>query len=292
MMIKDFVKKICVDLSFGLYQRGILKMSHPIDVMSIEDTIAELANSDKSLVRFGDGELVMMKGKGIHFQNSDEKLAEDLRRIIQLDEPGLMVAIQDIFGTLQLYRKESQDFWKEHLLFYRKYYEQYCRAGKKYAAAYFSRCYITMGDKSKCDKWFASIREIWKDKDVILIEGATTHNGVGNDLFSGCRSVKRIICPSVNAYGKLDKIKEECMKQDPKSLFLVSLGPTAKPLVEYLYFNNRRAIDIGQIDFEYEMFLAGATKKLHLPKHDLLTEEDNRKKGLDKYLDEIVVKID
>ena len=41
-----------------------------------------------------------------------------------------------------------------------------------------------------------------KDRDVIICEGEKTRMGVGNDLLDNCKSIKRIICPSENAFDK------------------------------------------------------------------------------------------
>ena len=153
-----------------------------------------------------------------------------------------------------------------------------------------SGCYITIDDKSKCQSWFEEIKHIWKDKDVIIVEGTTTHNGVGNDLFDLTRSVCRIIAPPKNAYDRLDEIYDECLKQDTAKdkLFLVTLGPAAKKLVYKLYKSGHRAIDIGQLDMEYEMYLMKATKKVPIFKHRIVGDKANREAGYDKYLGEII----
>ena len=221
---------------------------------------------------------------------SNLELANDLKEIIAYKEDNLLVSVQDIFNGVEQYVPKSRDFWKDHLLFYRKLYLKYCNPAKVYASTSFSRCYITIDDKSKCQSWFEEIKHIWKDKDVIIVEGTTTHNGVGNDLFDLTRSVCRIIAPPKNAYDRLDEIYDECLKQDTAKdkLFLVTLGPAAKKLVYKLYKSGHRAIDIGQLDMEYEMYLMKATKKVPIFKHRIVGDKANREAGYDKYLGEII----
>ena len=126
----------------------------------------------------------------------------------------------------------------------------------------------------------------------MVVEGAGTHNGVTNDLLDTARSVQRVICPPKNSYSVYDTILEACQKFDKDKLFLVSLGAAAKPLAQDLYGAGYRVIDIGNLDNEYEWFLEGTTVKHDVPKIKILTEEDNRKAGFDKYLGEIAVRIE
>ena len=293
-MIKSAVKKILAEIAYSLRRftdtLGITKPT--MKVMSVDETLDELINTEKSLVRFGDGELTVIRGRGIEFQNVNEELRQDLIDVIGYQYDNLMVSIQDIFEGLSMYVPKSQFFWKDHLLFYRSYYKKYCNPNRIYASTSFSRAYITIADKSQSVRWFEKAKKIWQDKDVVIVEGVTTHNGAGNDLFDGCKSVRRIICPPTNAYERLSEIKAECMKMPKDMLFLVTLGPAAKPLVRDLFLEGYRVIDIGQIDSEYDMFLAKATEKISFEKGKVISIEDNRKMGFDKYLDEIIVRIE
>lgn len=293
-MIKRIVKKVLIESIYAFRRlTDSIRLTRPtVNVMSVDETLEELINTDKSLVRFGDGELTVIRGRGIEFQNVDEKLRTDLADVIGYQYDDLMVSIQDIFEGLSLYVPKSQAFWKEHLFFYRSYYKKYCNHNRIYASTSFSRAYITIADKSQSGGWFEKAKKIWQGKDVVIVEGVTTHNGAGNDLFYGCNSVKRIICPPTNAYERLSEIKAECLKMPKEMLFLVTLGPAAKPLVRDLFLEGYRVIDIGQIDSEYEMFLAKATEKMSLAKSKVISIEENRKMGFDKYLNEIIVRIE
>ena len=102
-------------------------------------------------------------------------------------------------------------------------------------------------------------------KDVLIIEGEKTRVGIGNDLLNNCKSIRRIICPVTNAFSVYDKILESTLKFDKNILILIALGPTATVLAYDLYKHNYRAIDIGHIDIEYELFLRKAKHTLKIP---------------------------
>ena len=290
--LRRSIKDVIAYIDYWFYQTGIKKMSHPIRVMSVSETISELKNSEKSLVRFGDGEVAMMRGVSLKLQNQAPELIDRMKDIIGYKNEGLMVSIQDIFDGLELYAPASRQFWRDHLLFCRKYYEKYCSADRVYCSTSFSRCYITINDKSQCLEWFEGIRDIWSQKNVVVVEGAATHNGVTNNLLDKAASVERIVCPPKNAYSAYDRILEACKKCDKSKLFLLSLGATAKPLAQDLFNEGYRVIDIGNLDIEYEWYLMGATEKVEIPKNKILTVEENEKAGFDKYLLEIKERIE
>ena len=289
-MIKKQIKGIIAHLVYLLYKNKVLKTD--IRVQSIDETIDELITTNKSMVRFGDGEMTMMMGKNLQLENHQQQLADSMMRIIGYEHDNLMVAICNIFGNLDIYRKESQEFWKDHLVVRRKEYVKLCNPKKVYGNATISRCYYMYQDKSKCAEQFERIRQIWKDKDIVVVEGSRTHNGVGNDLLDTAKSVVRIIGPSKDAYLRIEQIYEECCKFSKEHLILISLGAAAKPLTERLYLEGYRVLDIGNLDMEYEWFLMKAKTKVKISKHEVVGEEANRKAGYEKYLNEIKVMIE
>ena len=284
--------KNCVAaVAYSMYQHHILHMKHEIHVMTVEETIDALLHSEKSLVRFGDGEFAMMRGVNLVLQKSDAALTGKMQEILRNEDPELIVTIPEIFDGLSMYRKQSRTFWKDHLLFCRKLYDQYCISELPYGSTSFSRPYITAseGEKKKCVYYFRQIREIWKDRKLFVVEVAATHNGVGNDLLSEAESVRRLICPPRNAYDHMAEITVTALKLiQPDEMVLVSLGPAAKPLVMELHQKDIRVLDIGNLDKEYEWFLMKADDKCALPKNEILGRQANVEAGYTEYLDQIV----
>lgn len=285
MKVKRWMKDIAALIDYGLYRIGIRKCS--IKVHSIEETIDELIRTDKSMVRFGDGEITMIRGRSLKLQKVEPEIIEGLKRIVGYQYEGLIVTIPEIFDDLSIYRKESRQFWRDHLLFSRKVYERYCNKDRAYYNTSVSRFYYALEDKSKCGEWIEGIRQIWKDKDVVVVEGERTHNGVGNDLLDTARSVERIIGPASDAYGRMDEIIACCRKYPKDRLFLVSLGVAAKFFAETMFLEGYRVLDIGNLDMEYEWYLKQTKLKEPIPKHDVVGEKANEEAGYGEYLKQI-----
>jgi len=289
MGMKRKIKDILAAVVYFLYEKGILH--NTIRVHSIDETLDELIKTEKSMVRFGDGEILMIKGGSLVLQKASPEIGEGLSEILGYQYDDLMVTIPDIFVSLSEHRKESRQFWRDHLLFCRKVYRRYCNPDRIYGSTFLSRCYYFVEDKKDCGRWFAKVRKIWENKEIVVVEGSRTHNGVGNDLLDPAAGVERIICPPSDAYGALDRILAACEQFDKSKMFLISAGVAAKFLALELFRKGYRVVDIGNLDMEYEWFLRKADRKIPLEKHEIVEEEANRAAGYDTYLQQIKYRI-
>lgn len=274
---------------YFLYEKNILH--NKIRVHSIDETIDELLSTEKSMVRFGDGEIVMIKGVDLMLQKASAEIADGLKEILAYRYDDLIVTIPGIFDTLSDHHKASRQFWRDHLFFCRKTYETYCDPNRVYGTTFVSRCYYFAKDRTPCDAWFAKIRKIWENRDVVIVEGVRTHNGVGNDLLDTAKSIERVICPPSDAYSAIPAILEACTTYGKDRLFLLSVGVAAKFLAAELFRQGYRVLDIGNLDMEYEWYVRRTPGKIKLEKHELISEEANRAAGYTEYLEQIKVRI-
>ncbi|RSK04009.1 General stress protein A [Streptococcus gordonii] len=235
-----------------------------ISVLSIDQSLDYLLEKGASVVRFGDGEMDLIAGRGIPYQEYDPELSARLREMMAMEsDERLMVCLSDVFTGLERYSIDAQNFWTAHLQHHLADYLEICRS-TWYGSTFISRPYIDLEDKTPSAGYFAKLKQLWQDKDLLIVEGLTSRSGVGNDLFDGAKSIKRIICPSRNAYSKLEAIKQAVREHVDNRLILIMLGPTAKVLVYDLFQEGYRALDIGHIDSEYEWFQMGASHKIRL----------------------------
>lgn len=245
-----------------------LRLAEPeerqISVLSIDQSLDYLLEKAASVVRFGDGEMDLIAGRSIPYQDFDPELSARLREMMSMkSDEHMMICLPDVFTGLERYSIDAKNFWKAHLQHHLADYLEICRS-TWYGSTFISRPYIDLEDKTPSAGYFAKLKKLWQDKDLLIVEGLTSRSGVGNDLFDGARSIKRIICPSRNAYSKLEAIKQAVREHVDNRLILTMLGPTAKVLVYDLVQEGYRALDIGHIDSEYEWFQMGASHKIKL----------------------------
>lgn len=287
--MKRKIKDMLAAIVYFLYEKGILH--NRIQVHTVDETIDELLHTNKSMVRFGDGEIVMIKGGSLMLQKASPEIARGLAEILRYTEEDLIVTIPGVFETLSDHRKASRQFWRDHLLFCRKIYEKYCNPNRIYYNTFVSRCYYYLEDRDGVGAQFAKIRKIWENKDIVIVEGERTHNGVGNDLFDTARSIERIICPPSDAYGAVPAILDACTNYGKDRLFVLSVGVAAKFLTVELFQRGYRALDIGNMDMEYEWYVRRAPGKIRLEKHELISEQENREAGYEEYLEQIKARV-
>lgn len=244
-----------------------------IMVKDIDQTLDYIMENQSSIIRFGDGEMDVMLGKSIPYQVYDENLASQLKEIISLQsDEKLVIGLPNVFADRSNFTPAAEAFWKGHLEHHLKDYVELARADW-YGTTFVSRPYIDYVDKSQSFSQFEKLKQIWKDKDILIVEGVTSRSGVGNDLFDGANSIKRIICPSHNAYARIEEIQEAVLQYAENRLILCMLGPTAKILSYNLFKKGYRVLDIGHIDSEYEWMKMGVDTKVKL--HHKHTAEHN-----------------
>ena len=233
-----------------------------IMVKDIDQTLDYIIENQSSIIRFGDGEMDLMLGKSIPYQVYDENLASQLKEIISLQsDEKLVIGLPNVFADRSNFTPAAEAFWKGHLEHHLKDYVELARAGW-YGTTFVSRPYIDYVDKSQSFSQFEKLKQIWKNEDILIVEGVTSRSGVGNDLFDGANSIKRIICPSHNAYSRIEEIQEAVLQYAENRLILCMLGPTAKILSYNLFKKGYRVLDIGHIDSEYEWMKMGADTKV------------------------------
>lgn len=243
-------------------------------VLSFSETINYIVENECSVSRFGDGELgIIDQNHSPGFQKLDKKMSDQLKVALKnTNQRDLLICIPYVFDPNNLIFRtdESRKWWSKYLLLNRNQWYQKLDFSYTYGAASFTRLYMADREKDseKMKNYFNSIKSIWENKNLLIIEGEGTRMGVGNDLFRNSGQVKRIIAPSKDAFSKYDLIFNSAidfLKDNEDYMCLLALGPTASIMSQDICRYGFRAIDIGHIDTEYEWFLRNYSNKEAIP---------------------------
>lgn len=240
------------------------KKEYEIDVMNTEETLYDIINNRKSIARFGDGEFSLIFGRDLNFQKYSPEIEMKYREILKaLPEKTKYcnVAIPYVYKSLKGFNLKSKEFWTQYYRENKKAIYPLLNNEYKYADAQVTRIYINRKDKNESAKYFALWKSLWKDKDVLLVEGELSRFGVGNDLFDEVKSLKRILCPPSNAFDYYKEIKEAIQRHGKDKLVLLVLGPTATILAYDLAQIGYWVIDSGNLDMEYEWLNRGVSQQ-------------------------------
>lgn len=269
------VKKICeLEREIGKLKIRIHNMLYELGlkpgpiIRPAEELLEVLIKEKKSLSRYGDGELeIMQKRERPWFQNTDEKLAKRLQDVFCCEDERIMIALSDNFGNLDSYTEVAADAIRLYLADgIREKLMRSIDSNRVYYDAYVTRPYMMYRDKQYAERIFSLFKRLWKNREILLVEGRYAYSGIRNDLFAGAADVRRIIAPAKNAFSVYDEILEIAERYAGKNtLALISLGPTATVLAYDLAMRGIQAVDIGQLDNEYEWYLRGVDERTEIP---------------------------
>ena len=294
--IKEIIKysRLYIRYIYGKIYLHFHKLDY--NIMSINDSLEYIIKNKCSVIRFGDGEFMYINGKPIVYQEINSELTNRLKNCLNYDKDDILICIPGQIMSRDDLVCKSKWHWTYRIAKDFKIYST-LDIKRRYGNTNISRPYIVFKDKSNVKVIFDLLKELWNEKNILLVEGEYSRTGVGNDLFDNAKSLNRIICPAENAYRLYNNILTSVIKNAKKIdnlIILLAIGPTAKPLCMDLTKNGLWTIDIGHLDSEYEWFLRKETKKVLIRnKHTADTLDSTIEDCLDiKYLESILEKVE
>lgn len=275
----------------------LIKKSAKPDVFDSLKTLQMINDRHLSISRYGDYEFNLIRGKSVGYQEADQKLIQKLRETLKYKrkQQNHVVGIPMTMVSLEGVTSESARFWRKYFAKNQTWINGYLNFNEQYFDSQISRFWINRNSKEYSLKLLDEWRSIWNGKNVLLVEGEFSRFGAGNDLFQNVRQVKRIICPSKNAFQSYDLILEEVLKNaDREDLVLLALGPTATVLAYDLAKEGLWAIDSGNLDMEYEWYLRNKKQKEIIPgKYSIEVDGGTRVSVIrdEKYEEQIIAKL-
>lgn len=249
------LKKYRVFLNRRLELRGIRP-----DVRGIDETLDRLQRDLPSMSRYGDGELAIMMGESIRYQNFEPMLAVRLKEILRCSIDKHIACIPDVFGSNERMTPRARKWWKTELDDKRSIYLGSLDLRRTYYDAFVSRPFHDYGDQVTAQRHFDRWMQVWKGRKILFVEGSATRLGVGNNLFAGANSVRRLLAPAKHAFSVYDELLPAVVEElgnDRTTIVILALGPTATVLSYDLAKMGYTALDVGHLDIEYEWFLSG-----------------------------------
>lgn len=229
------------------------------------EVLKKMLLDKSSLCRFGDGEFEMIRmNERPWFQKSSIGLSKRLKEILDSDSENINIAVANIYGSLERYTEEAALQMRRYLNYEtRKAHMQLLNKKRSYFDTYVTRPYLIYKDKKLCETTFELWKRIFSGRNLLIVEGLNSRYGVNNDFIAGALSVRRILCPAKNAYAVYDQILSTVLQNvRAGDLVLVTLGPTATVLAYDIAQAGYQAIDIGQVDNEYDWYLRKVSRQI------------------------------
>lgn len=225
---------------------GVVGKPH---ILGVLETLNLLNNSNKSLVRYGDGEFFIIKGTGVPFQDATPTLSKRLAEILSSNDEDIIICLPAwIWYQANEHFKEniSSDFSFTESPWLRLIAEPHLCPGKTYGNA---NCTYVVMYPELCEPW----RSIWQDKDIALICGDRVFNKLKNNVFDNASSIEHLHIPSCGAFSHYDDILQKASKIEKHKLICIIAGPTATVLAYDLAKLGYRALDVGHLAKAYDI---------------------------------------
>lgn len=226
-----------------------------LSVYDYDETVDLLLKNPKSFCRFGDGEIDLIEGKDIPFQEYNHELGIRLKNILAVSNDSLYVGINyNYFHNTRNMNEYNRFFYLYDVVRYRARLIPYCNPMTKYIAAGFNQLYMVMDDFNY-DDYYNKVKDLFLNRELIVFCGHGILDNHKYNVFERCSSIEYVQYPSKNAYNCYKDILN-CAKNYPKDKILCFiLGPTSKVLVEDLTKEGYMAWDIGHLAKDYDAFM-------------------------------------
>lgn len=247
-----FTNKILDD---GIYEYSLgLDDTVKLKILNKLESIKYIRDTETSFVRFGDGEINLMKGQDQPFQRFDANLVSILKNILQSDNEGLSVAINHNY-YIPLYSEPNNEYTRRHAYDFRCFFRKYCSPAKIYldGACTFWR----FGEHSEeSEDFWHQWKELFRDKTLTIICGEGILDNLQYDVFEYCKDKKYIYGPRKHAWSQHESLKEEIIQKAGKERILVFiLGMAGKGMIPEMVKLGYTAWDIGHLAKSYDAYM-------------------------------------
>lgn len=220
-----------------------------------EETIQALLSSNKSICRFGDGELQLINNKNIPFQKHSPKLTSKLIEVLSSKNPNIMIAIPNVLYTdLSNLNNVSKNFWRQNGINFRPILEKYIDFNCQYYSAEVTLAGL-MYNQYNHKQYFDNFIKIFSNQNISLIANADIFKNIEYNILDCAKSLNHIHAPKQNAFDDYEKIVNNCQKIPANNLILIALGPTATLLAYDFANKGYRALDIGHIIKSFDFYM-------------------------------------
>jgi hypothetical protein len=215
----------------------------PVKIISPEDLVKAISHG-KSLIRFGDGEALLMTGRDIYYHPTSRKLNRVFRQIIasyneQVSFVLCLPTVELAETSTSLKARGRYRIWR----LFRVFFPLRMRTDYAYGD------YVTFYRGQAFEK---VLSPYIKDKHLICVANTKTLDNTLQELLTKkSKQTSFVFAPSHNAYQGEEKIKADInlalrkTKPNTKPLILLAIGPASKALAFEYCQQDIQSLDIG-----------------------------------------------
>ena len=218
-------------------------------IKTAEETINELMTTNKNLVRYGDGEMVVVDGGGIPFQKADEVLTRRLRELLSTPQEDLLVALPASYYKPEIVGVTNPVY-------------------KEFAIYAVPKCRRMIDKFINYDTWYWEVgingvaffkrwRDFFVGKKLVLTGCKEAFDSYEFNIFDTAAQLCYEFVPNKHAFSEYESILARLKAYDKDFVHILMCGPTANVLVADLTKAGFRALDLGHLAKHYDWYKRG-----------------------------------
>jgi len=247
-----FPKRVYCHFERKRYEKG--KYAGKLNILNTEETLKLLEKEKISFLRYGDGEIAIMQGHSIPFQEYDEKLAKRLKKLLRANKEGLKIGIPYYYMYPVKNLTAFVSRFAKGLSAQRRFLCKNCDKTITYIDTCITQVYQSY-EKYDFKSYYQRMQELLKDREITIICGEGVLDRLEYKAFAVCKSVKFVTAPSMNAFAQYSALLKAALKTEKNRLVCIVLGPTAKVLAYDLYKYGYQAWDMGHYFKDYNAYM-------------------------------------
>ncbi|GFI21976.1 hypothetical protein IMSAGC011_00749 [Lachnospiraceae bacterium] len=234
------------------YEKGAY--TDKLQILTTGETMRLLEKEKVSFLRYGDGEIAIMMGDSIPFQEFNPKLARRLRKILRTEIEGLKIGIPYYYTHPIKNLNPFVASFAKSLTAQRRFLCRNCNRDMVYIDTCITQVYQTY-EKYNFQQYYKHMQNLLKGREITLICGEGVLDKLEYKAYSVCKSVDFITAPSMNAFEKYDSLLRAVLRTGKEKLVCIVLGPTAKVLAWDLHKRGYQAWDMGHYFKDYDAYM-------------------------------------
>lgn len=237
-----------------LYEIPNSKIKRPT-IKTADETINELITTNKSIARFGDGEIMLADGKDIPFQRAEKELTRRLQEIMAKPQENLLVAVNRYYYYPNIFEaviKQTNPIYKRFELYavpsLRRQLDKYLNKEMLLYEA---------GITSNDTKFFSLYRNFFQNKKLVLVGCKEALKSYKFNIFDKALKLDYEFVPNKHCFSVYDETLDKLCSYDKDSIMILMCGPTACVLAADLTKNGFKALDLGHLAKSYDWHKRG-----------------------------------
>lgn len=239
-------------------------------IESYRQTLDDLLNSNKSFIRFGDGEFNIIHNKPNVFEKQHNVLKQRLLSILKTSRDDILVGIPFCYFYKEVELLDVTRKWIDNVIQQRLVTDKYLddiSTDITYGDAYLTIMPTQTSQKFlDFSNYFNGIKHIFKEKNVVIVSGDNRVKNYNASLFELAKTVEfRIFDMQKDSFQHYDKILAYATCNIPdNAIYVIAFGPTGKVLAYDLTTKySVRTFDAGHLLKIYQMYITGKLSNLN-----------------------------